>query len=331
MNQHAAHSESLDHRLRQYAAPARRSVQSVLAAWTLSILLHAMGLGLMLLVVFPFRVSSEDSELPRVNAQVIGEVDAPPSPVPSSASAAARSAMDSTAPRFQPNPSSANAGAGLGGEGSSGARGIGPFTPGRMGSDLSVIGIGAGTGGTGGTGIGLDGGGSAEFFGAGGNVQGVRHVVYVVDRSGSMLDTFHRVKAELKRSISNLRRSQKFHVIFFNATEPLESPPQRLVNAIASFKEQFFTFLDGVQPSGGTKPERALKRGLALEPDILYLLSDGINFDPELLAKLNDWNRERKTRIFTIAYLDQQGGQILETIAREHGGEFKFVSEDDLP
>lgn len=146
-----------------------------------------------------------------------------------------------------------------------------------------------------------------------------------------MVDTFNHVRVELKRSISALRRSQKFHVVFFNSGEPLENPPERLVNAIDTNKEQFLTFLAGVTPGGGTKPERALRRALALEPDLLYLLSDGINFDPDLPRKLDDWNRGRKTKIYTIAYLDQGGREMLEGIARQHDGEFKFVSEDDLP
>lgn len=284
------------------------------------------------MIVFPFRVSSDEADLPRINAQVIGDIDAPPSLTPSVASGSAAFPSDANPPRFEPNPSAVpGSGGGVGGGESGGGSGIGPYAPNRSAGDLTMIGIGSGGGGAPGTGLGIDGGGSVEFFGAGGAVQGVRHVVYVVDRSGSMIDTFERVKVELRRSIGALRRSQKFHVLFFNNGDPLENPPQRLVPAIASFKEQFSQFLDTVITTGGTKPERALKRALALQPDILYLLSDGINFDPELMSKLNDWNRERKTRIFTIAYLDHEGRQILETIAREHGGEYKFVSDDDLP
>jgi hypothetical protein len=148
---------------------------------------------------------------------------------------------------------------------------------------MSVNGIGPGGGEGGGDaaryGLTVGGGGGSEFFGLGGSAPGVRSIVYVVDRSGSMVDTFNHVRAELKRSISALRRSQKFHVIFFNSGEPLESPPARLINAIDANKEEFFTFLAGVEPGGGTKPERALRQALALEPDLLYLLSDGINFD----------------------------------------------------
>lgn len=332
MNDPAQTTDSIDRQLQGHALKPRRGVGAVLAGWGLSIGLHALGLGLMLLIVFPFRASSEESEMPRINAQIIGEVDAPPSNTRSSASAAAQAISDPSTPRFQPNPSAApGSGGGLsGGDGGGGGTGIGPYAPARSGSDLNMIGIGAGSGGAG-IGLGPDGGGSVEFFGTGGAVQGVRHVVYVVDRSGSMALNFQLVCAELRRSIGALRRSQKFHVVFFNTGDPLENPPQRLVPAIASFKEQFSQFLDTVTTTGGTKPERALKRALALQPDILYLLSDGINFDPELMSKLNDWNRDRKTRIFTIAYLDQEGRAVLENIAREHGGEFKFVSDDDLP
>ncbi len=145
------------------------------------------------------------------------------------------------------------------------------------------------------------------------------------------MDSFAFVRDELKRSISALRRSQKFHVIFFNSGPPMENPPQRLVSAIAAQKQQFFDFLETVFPRGDTKPERALQRALSLEPDLVYLLSDGIDFQRSLMERLNEWNRKRRTRIYTIAYLDQSGSETLEYIAREHNGEFKFVTENDLP
>jgi uncharacterized protein with von Willebrand factor type A (vWA) domain len=120
-------------------------------------------------------------------------------------------------------------------------------------------------------------------------------------------------------------------VFLFNSCAPLEAPPKRLVNAVEAHTEPFFEFLDQVVPTGGTEPETALNRALQLRPDLIYLLSDGIDFEAGLLTKLNEWNRDRKARIFTIAYLDRTGREILEIIAREHGGEFKFVSEYDLP
>ncbi len=300
---------------------------TVITAWMLSLSVHAACLTIMLLAVFPYAAADEAADLPLVNAQLIGDVHARPASPAARTSAVAESgfgALRQDGPRFTPSTAPA----------SDALARISPSV-GGPGPDLSILGIGSEGGfggGDGGFGLTLDGGGGGgpEFFGVTATAPGVRSVVYVVDRSGSMVDTFHRVRAELKRSISALRRSQKFHVIFFNAAEPLESPPQRLVNAIDAHKQQFFGFLEAVSPGGGTKPERAMRRALALEPDILYFLSDGV-FDPAVAQKLDEWNRERRTRIYTIAYLDQTGRQLLENIAREHGGEFRFVSEDDLP
>ena len=146
-----------------------------------------------------------------------------------------------------------------------------------------------------------------------------------------MLGTFVYVKEELKRSVSKLRRSQKFHVIFFNHQRPVHNPPKRLVSAIAAHKQQLFEFLEHIAPDGGTKPQTALHQALEMKPDLVYLLSDGQDFPPDLLRKLDTWNKDRHVRICTIAYVDSTGSELLERLAREHNGEFTFVSEDDLP
>ena len=305
------------------SAPMTLTGRGVLGAWFLSVLLHAGGFGSMFLLVFPFSGDDHETEPPVANAQVIGEIDAVPAapslPPDWAPPPASRDPLDAL---LTPNP-----------ELTSEAMEELTKTALVEEPELSILGIGAG-GGTAGdlSKYGLTAGaGAAEFFGLGGSAPGVRSIVYVVDRSGSMVDTFGHVRAELRRSITALRRSQKFHVIFFNAGVPLENTPCRLVNAIDAHRDQFFEFLERVNPSGGTKPQRALRRALALEPDLVYLLSDGINFDENLPAEIDEWNKDRRTRIFTIAYLDQGGRNLLERIAREHGGEFKFVSEYDLP
>ena len=47
-----------------------------------------------------------------------------------------------------------------------------------------------------------------------------RKIVYVLDRSDSMCDSFHFVKYELKRSVGELSDSYKFHIIFFSSGPP---------------------------------------------------------------------------------------------------------------
>ena len=62
----------------------------------------------------------------------------------------------------------------------------------------------------------------------------------------------------------------------------------------------------------------------------VYFLTDG-EFEPVLIDRLDAWNRDRDVLIYTIAYFDESGAGLLERIAREHGGKFRFVSESDLP
>ncbi len=200
-------------------------------------------------------------------------------------------------------------------------------------TQLPVVGIGTGGGDFSKYGLTAGGASGPTFFKAGGaKARGARRIVYVVDRSGSMVDTFDLVVEELIESVGKLRRSQKFHVIFFNSGPPVENPPRRLVSAIPSQRTAFLEFLqsDAIFPQGNTDPHDAMNRAFQVRPDLIFFLTDG-DFNPSLLGTLEQWNRGRKVKIFTIAYFNRAGAALLEKIAREHGGEFRYVSEDDLP
>jgi len=196
--------------------------------------------------------------------------------------------------------------------------------------DLSIIGLGAGGGDFGKNGLGVGSGDAGpQFFGLGGSARGAKRIVYVVDRSGSMIGTFGAVREELRRSVERLRRSMRFHVVFFNSGPPLENRPKTLVHASREEKAKLGEFLADVQPQGNTDPIPAMRRAFAVNPDVIYFLTDG-EFDPRLLEELRKWNRKKRVRIFTIAYVSQRGGALLERIAREHSGQYRFVSEYDL-
>ncbi len=199
--------------------------------------------------------------------------------------------------------------------------------------ELRILGIGTGGGDLGERSFAMPlGGGGPDFFGLGGQARGARKIVYVVDRSGSMLNTFGGVVKELKESIGALRRTQRFHVIFFNSGAALENPPRRMVSAIQAHKRAAFQFFDTITPMGDTDPRPAMRRAFAVEPDLIYFLTDG-EFDAHaesMFKMLEKMNRRRQVRIFTIAYVEQQGAAVLERMAREHNGEYRFVSEDEI-
>lgn len=318
------------------------SGRGVLFSWVLSIFFHMIALGGMYLIVFPYVAAPTEVEHAVTFAQVVGDIDAtgtapvPPNSTPLSTPVNPLSSSTSALDQNR-TPSIAALDSAVGGSLAASSGALAEVTGGLGGPSMPgipVIGLGSGSAGSGGDagppGLSLGSGGGVNFFGLQSSAPGVRSIVYVVDRSGSMMDTFGSVRAELRRSIGALRRSQKFHVIFYNSLDPVENPPMKPVSAIDANKRAFYEFLETITPSGGTRPERALRQALALEPDLIYFLSDGV-FEPEVAERLKEWNRGGRTKIYTIAYLDPQGRHLLESIARQHGGEFRFVSEHDIP
>ncbi len=202
---------------------------------------------------------------------------------------------------------------------------------GNTGGDISIIGIGAGAGEGDLTGFGLAGGvgEGPSFFGLGKGEVGAKKICYVVDRSGSMVETLNYVKDEVKRSVGRLNRTQEYHIMFFSSGPPVEVPPRKMVSAIRPYKKRSFDFLDTLDAAGSTDPVPAMARAFQLEPDLIYFLTDG-EFSPDLIQRLRVWNSDEKVKIYTIAYISRRGEDLLRQIARENGGQFTYISSNDL-
>jgi hypothetical protein len=153
-------------------------------------------------------------------------------------------------------------------------------------------------------------------------------IVYISDISGSMTDSIDYVKFELKRSIGELKDDREFHVIFYSSGPPVEMPTRRLIAATERNKQLAFEFIDSVIAQGETDPSKALERAFAAKPDTICLLTDG-EFDRSIVDLVRRLNTEKKVKVNTSAFL-YNGGKSLKQIADENGGEYRFVSEQDL-
>jgi len=156
-----------------------------------------------------------------------------------------------------------------------------------------------------------------------------RKIVYIVDRSGSMTDSIDYVKYELKRSISELMEEKEFHVIFYSSGPLVEMSTRRLVHATERNKQLAFEFINGVASQGETDPSKALERAFACQPELIYLLTDG-EFDKVIVGLVKRLNGGGKVTVHTIGFLYRTGEAVLEQIAKENNGQYKFVSEADL-
>jgi hypothetical protein len=175
-------------------------------------------------------------------------------------------------------------------------------------------------------------GGSGEFAIGGGQFFGVRaegkRFVYVVDCSGSMSGSrFTTVKKELLRSIHALLPKQEFYIVFFSDRafpmfSPQKAEPATLAAEPLNLKRAT-RWTNDFPIGGGTEPTDAVKAGLKLRPDAIFLLTDG-EFDSAVAQTIRLENNARVV-IHTIGFKNSAGERILRQIAEQNSGRYRFV------
>ena len=248
--------------------------------------------------------------------------------------------------------SSISMGAIGGGDTSDGAIGIGSGT-----ASLRPGGSGTGTGEAAASPFGVPGGGSgprSPFMGVSGNAY---RVVYICDASGTMLTRQYELKKKLRESIGVLKPVQSFNIFFlhdgdfesFDKGQLLPATPQNKQKVILENGWLDTTYV----PEGSTNPIPVLRAAFSQDPQLIYLLTDGLDNpkDPNLankvLAEIKKLNAAKKVHINTILIkspgdianlkdfqrteYDRQMKQltaILDQIATDNGGSFKEVTVD---
>lgn len=194
-----------------------------------------------------------------------------------------------------------------------------------------------------GTTIGPRGTFKASFFGTFGNA---RRLVYLVDASGSLIDSLPFVTQELKRSIDELSDKQMFTVIFFQNNEAIEVPPAGMMRATAKVKARVIKWINptagNITPMGQSNPIKAVKLALRYKAQLMFILSDNITgagryeINQAMLLREIDEANVGGTKINTIQFLypdplTRVGLKgTLEMIARNTGGIYKFVDAREL-
>ncbi len=178
---------------------------------------------------------------------------------------------------------------------------------------------------------------NTEFFGS--TAQG-RRICYVVDCSGSMQGLWQRVRGELFESIGQLQPDQYFCVIVFGAGSVLGSSSGKMVRATEQAKKDACSFIGSLRPTGTTNALAAIQQAVKIRdetgvgPSLVYFLTDGFElseqdssrFAHQVMTMLRSFSP--KTKINTIGFWPaEQDRKLLETMARESGGEFVVVGD----
>lgn len=175
-----------------------------------------------------------------------------------------------------------------------------------------------------------DGAGPSDAGGFFGIEAGQRRVVYVLDSSKSMnlphasraRTRFNRLKLELLDAIATLDEEDEFFIVFFN-DEKIPMPARSLKPVLPDNRRRYLRWAAEVRADGDTDPRAALEHALHLQPDVIYLLTDG-EFPPAVQHDLENFSQQRVI-IHTIALGNRAGEPLLKRIAHSNRGRYRFV------
>ncbi|MBC8325219.1 MAG: VWA domain-containing protein [Verrucomicrobia subdivision 3 bacterium] len=149
--------------------------------------------------------------------------------------------------------------------------------------------------------------------------------VFIIDKSYSMSgNRLAGAKKELCATLKGLKPTDQFMIYFFS--DGAQAMPARAM--LAGTPKNINWAIDWVRGrsvDGGTNPTQALQWCFNLKPDTVWLLTDGQFSDGPPLDAIAAGNRQLKARINTLAFHDKAGADILQRIARENDGTYRFV------
>ncbi len=175
-----------------------------------------------------------------------------------------------------------------------------------------------------------------------------RKIAFVIDASGSLIDTFPSVVDELIKTINKLSEKQEFTIVFYQGDTVIEVPTPNLgfKRATSEIKQKVIDWIQlsshNIVPQGTSNPIPALQRALQYHPQLIFLLSDSITgsgayaVDQRRLLDAIKKTNTSGTKICTIQFIytdplaniGMKG--TMQSIADQTGGKYQFVSPEDI-
>jgi hypothetical protein len=226
--------------------------------------------------------------------------------------------------------------------------------PNRMGG-IGGVGTSFGSGG-GGSGLGGGGGSGINFFGL---RSMIRSVVFVVDISNSMVRgqknvrTYEALEKEVARVVTALDPMAKFGLVAFAAD--VSAYRDGLAPAAMHEKRRALEWMKKQSPAEilnpklsekareevehkhrGTRVDLGLKRAFAMQPDVIFVVSDGdpTGENPDSVLKFVEAEQKklpRPAKIHVIGYVPEAGEEaFMQSLARANGGEYRRVNLNEV-
>lgn len=165
-----------------------------------------------------------------------------------------------------------------------------------------------------------------------------RHIVYVLDISGSMTSRIARAEDELNQALRGLHPDETFNIVVFSGGSRLFDPD--MADAAPGMIQKASGFLHELEVGGDTNLEAAVTRALMLrDVNEVVVLTDGVptvgETDPDKLEQIIRQCNLRHARISTIGLVGRNpdgtdnsfaAAKLLQQIAQDSGGTSKMVT-----
>lgn len=162
-------------------------------------------------------------------------------------------------------------------------------------------------------------------------------IVYLVDASGSLLDSLPQVIDWLGESLDDLGDHQRFTVMFFRRGDVSEVPPAGLKQATFATKAAVWSWMQpeqgNVLPHGRSDVTGALEAALRYDADDVVILSDdafsrraaSADEDAVVLDEVARILDGHDTRVHTVQFFYRDAAGALEAIADRFDGGYEFI------
>ncbi len=169
------------------------------------------------------------------------------------------------------------------------------------------------------------------------NTTSTQHRVYVLDTSGSMIDTLPMATDFVIDNVAALNAKTQFAVVMYQDGNSFEMDPIGLSTNTADRLMQLRRHLDPmagkIYPRGRSDMGDALTRAFKYAPNEIYLISDHRDeqYADRLSAQLEQLNADRQTRVHIVQFFANSDAAALQAIARAHRGEYQWISSINAP
>jgi hypothetical protein len=140
------------------------------------------------------------------------------------------------------------------------------------------------------------------------------------------------IRTQLSAALAGIDRTRSFDIIFVADGQPQALDEKAMLTGAPANQGMAAAFLVKTAATKSSDPLPALKLAFWLGPELVVFLTDSPIADQSLPAAIAGLNVGHRVMVNTVLYqaTDQATGEALMRIAKESGGQYKRVQQNEL-